>query len=125
VEARFLACLVPALFVAAVAGLSGFAGSLPEKAREPALAVAAVLLLFFTLDTERWRAEREARAGYRYAYGPAEAVTVTAAVAAAPPSGPIRLRLPADPPVWPTVRLALRLSRRDLPPADVDVSQAP
>jgi hypothetical protein len=125
VEARFLACLVPALFVAAVAGLSGFVGSLPKKAREPALAAAAVLLLLFTLDTERWRAEREARAGYRYAYGPAEAVTVTAAVAAAPPSGPIRLRLPADPPVWPTVRLALRLSRRDLPPADVDVSQAP
>lgn len=48
-----------------------------------------------------------------------------ALLAAAPPSRPIRLRLPVEPPVWPTVRLALRLSRRDLALADVDVSQAP
>jgi hypothetical protein len=124
VEARFLACLVPAIFTAAVAGLSALAATLPEKAREPALAAAAVLL-FFALDAGRLRAERDARAGYRYAYGPAEIAAVNAAVAAAPPGGPIRMRLPAEPPVWPTVRLALRLSRRDLAPADVDVSQAP
>jgi 4-amino-4-deoxy-L-arabinose transferase-like glycosyltransferase len=123
VEARFLACLVPALFAAAVAGLFGLAAYLPEKARGPALA--AAVLLFLALDTSRWRNEREARAPYRYAYGSAEIAAVNAAVAAAPPNGPIRLRLPAEPPVWPTVRLALRLSRRDLAPADVDVSQAP
>lgn len=124
VEARFFACLVPALLAAAVAGFLALAACLPEKAREPALAAAAVLL-FLALDTGRLRAERDARAPYRYAYGPAEIAAVNAAVAAAPPSGPIRLRLPAEPPVWPTVRLALRLSRRDLAPADVDVSQAP
>jgi hypothetical protein len=54
-----------------------------------------------------------------------EIAAVNAAVAAAPPSGPVHLRLAAEPPVWPTVRLTLRLSRRDLAPADVDVSQAP
>jgi 4-amino-4-deoxy-L-arabinose transferase-like glycosyltransferase len=124
VEARFLACLVPALLAAAVAGLSALAAYLPEKAREPALAAAAVLL-FLALDTGRLRAERDARAPYRYAYSPVEIAAVSAAVAAAPPGGPIRLRLLADPPVWPTVRLALRLGRRDLAPAEVDVSQAP
>ena len=124
VEARFLACLVPALLAAAVLGLAALAATLPERARGPALAAAAVLLLF-TLDTGRGRAERDARAPYRYAYGPVEIAAVNAAVAAAPPSGPVHLRLPAEPPVWPTVRLALRLSRRDLAPADVDVSQAP
>jgi hypothetical protein len=124
VEARFLACLVPALLAAAVAGLAALAATLPEKARGPAL-VAAAVLLFLAFDSGRCRAERGARAPYAYAYGPAEVAVVSAAVAAVPPSGPIRLRLPAEPPVWPTVRLALRLSRRDLAPADVDVSQAP
>jgi len=123
-EARFLACLVPALFAAAIAGVSSLAAYLPEKAREPGLAAAA-LLLFLVFETGRMRAERDARAPYRYAYGPAEIAAVNAAVAATSPGGPIRVRLPADPPVWPTVRLALRLSRRDLAPADVDVSQAP
>jgi hypothetical protein len=120
VEARFLACLVPALLTGAIAGLSALAAYLPEKAREPALAAAAVLF-FLAFDTGLWRAERDARTPYRYAYGPAEIAAVNAAVAAAPPSGPIRLRLPVDPAVWPTVRLALRLGRRDLAPADVDV----
>ena len=124
VEARFFACLAPAFFAAAVAGFSALAATLPERARGPALAAAAVLL-FLALDTGRSRVERDARASYRYSYGPVEIATVNAAVAAAPPSGPIRLRLPAEPPVWPTVRLALRLSRRDLAPADVDVSRAP
>jgi len=124
VEARFLACLVPALLAAAVAGLAALAATLPERARGPALAAAAVLLLF-TLDDGRWHAERDARVPYRYAYGPVEIAAVNAAVAAAPPSGPVHLRLPVEPPVWPTVRLTLRLSRRDLAPADVDVSQAP
>jgi len=124
VEPRFLACLVPGLFAGAVAGLAALAARLPERARGPALAAAAVLL-FFTLDTGRLRAERDARAPYRYAYGPAESAAVNAAVAAAPPSGPILLRLPAEPPVWPTVLLALRLGHRDLAPPDVDVSQAP
>jgi hypothetical protein len=123
-EARFLACLVPALLAAAVAGLSALAARLPEKAREPSLAAAAVLI-FLSFDTGRWRAERDARAPYRYVYGPAEIAAVNAALAAAPPEGFIHLLLPADPPVWPTVRLALRLSRRDLAPADVAVSQAP
>src|SRR5664280_2077078 len=124
VEARFLACLVPALLAAAVAGLAALAATLPERARGPALAAADALLLF-TLDAGRWHAELDARVPYRYAYGPVEIAAVNAAVAAAPPSGPVHLRLPAEPPVWPTVRLTLRLSRRDLAPADVDVSQAP
>ncbi|HSB62618.1 MAG TPA: hypothetical protein VLJ18_00570 [Thermoanaerobaculia bacterium] len=124
VEARYLACLVPALFAAAVAGFSALAAALPERARVPALAGAAVLLLF-SLDPSRWRRERDGRAVYRFAYGPAEVTAVTSAVAEAPPRGAIRVRLLAEPPVWPTVRLALRLAHRDLAPADVDVSQAP
>ncbi len=123
-EARFLACLVPALLAAAVAGFSALAAYLPERAREPALAAAAALI-FLAFDTGRWRTERDARVAYRYAYGPEEIAAVNVALAAAPPSGPIHLRLPASRPVWPTVRLALRLSRRDLAPADVEVSQAP
>ncbi|MGE5715911.1 MAG: hypothetical protein ACM369_04605 [Acidobacteriota bacterium] len=124
VEARYLACVVPALFAASIAGLSSLAATLPGKARGPALAVAA-LLLSLALDSGRWHAERDSRTAYRFAYGRAGVAAVKAAVAAAPSSGPVRLRMPADPPVWPTVRLALRLSRRDLAPADVDVSQAP
>ncbi len=120
VEARYLACLVPALFAAALAGFAAVAATLGEKAQGATLAAAA-LLLFLTLDAGHWRKEREARAAYRFTYGPAEIAAVKAAVAQAPLSGPIRLRLPADPPVWPTVRLALRLARRDLAPPDVDV----
>jgi hypothetical protein len=124
-EPRFLACLVPGLFTAAVAGLAAVAARLPERARGPAL-VAAAVLLFLGLDPARWRAECAGRAFYAYAHGPVEVAAVNAAVAAAPAGGPIRLRLPAEPPVWPAVRLALRLGRRDLPPRDVDVSaQAP
>jgi len=124
VEGRFLACLAPAFFAAAVAGFSALAAALPERARNPALtAIAAGFLL--ACDAGNSRAGRGARASYRYAYGPAEVAAVSAAVTAVPPGGPVRLRLPAEPPVWPAVRLALRLSRRDLAPADVDVSQAP
>ncbi|HEX5856412.1 MAG TPA: hypothetical protein VFZ57_12400, partial [Thermoanaerobaculia bacterium] len=123
-EPRFLACLVPGLFTGAVAGLAALAARLGERAREPAFAAAAVLFSL-GLGSARWRAECAGRAAYAYAYGSAEVAAVNAAVAAAPPSGPIRLRLPSEPPVWPTVRLALRLGRRDLAPPDVDVSQAP
>jgi len=124
VEARFLACLAPALLAAAVAGLAALAAALPGRARDPALTAIAVLF-FLAFGAARSGAGRGARASYRYAYGPAEISAVSAAVSAAPPGGPIHLRLPAEPPVWPAVRLALRLARRDLPPADVDVSQAP
>ncbi|MFI5120677.1 MAG: hypothetical protein ACHQM4_09700 [Thermoanaerobaculia bacterium] len=124
VEARFLACVVPAGFTAAVAGFSALASTLSEKARGPALGAAAVSLLL-TLDGERWRAECRLRTPYRYAYAPGEIAAVKAAVTAAPPGGRIRLRLPPDPPVWPAVRLSLRLRRRDLAPADVDVAMAP
>ncbi len=123
-EPRFLACLVPCLLTGAVAGLAALTARLPERARGPALAAAAVLLSL-SLDPARWRAECAGRSSYAYARGPAEVDAVNAAVATAPPGGPIRLRLPAEPPVWPTVRLVLRLGRRDLAPADVDVSQAP
>jgi hypothetical protein len=123
-EPRFLACLVPGLLTGAVAGLAALLARL-GRAREPALAAAAVLLCL-GLDPARWRAERDSRSLYAYAWGPTEVAAVNAALAAAPASGPVRLRLPAEPSVWPTVRLALRLARRDLPPKDVDVSaQAP
>jgi len=120
-EPRFLACLVPGLLTAAVAGFAGLAARLGERAREPALAAFAVLLSL-SLDPARWRAECAGRASYAYAYGQAEVAAVNAAVASAPASGSIRLRMPAVPPVWPTVRLTLRLAHRDLPPPDVDVS---
>lgn len=124
-EPRFMACLVPGLLTAAVAGLAALAARLPERARGPSL-VAAAVLLSLGLDQARWRAERDARASYRYAYAPAESAAVDAAVAAAPRSGPVRLLMPKEPAVWPAARLALRLERRDLPPRDVDVSaQAP
>jgi hypothetical protein len=124
VEPRFLACLIPGLLAAAVAGLGAGASRLGERARDTALA-AGFVLLAVVYDGARWRAECFARAPYRFSYGAAEVVAVNAAVAAAPERGPIRLRLPADPPVWPTVRLALRLGRRDIAPEDLTVSADP
>ena len=128
VEPRFLACLVPGLLAAAVAGLGAGASRLGERARDTALA-AEFVLLAVVYDGAHWRAECSARAPYRFSYGAAEVVAVNAAVnaavAAAPERGPIRLWLPADPPVWPTVRLALRLERRDISPEDLTVSADP
>jgi hypothetical protein len=124
VEPRFLACLVPGLLAAAVAGLGAGASRLGERARETALAAGFVLLAVVN-DGARWRAECSARAPYRFSYGPAGVAAVNAAVAAAPERGPIRLRLPADPPVWATVRLVLRLGRRDVLPEDLTVSADP
>ena len=124
VEPRFLACLVPGLLAAAVAGLGAGASRLGERARKMALA-AGFVFLALVYDGAHWRAECSARAPYRFSYGAAEVVAVNAAVAAAPERGPIRLRLPADPPVWPTVRLALRLERRDIAPEDLTVSADP
>jgi hypothetical protein len=124
VEPRFLACLVPGLLAAAVAGLGAGASRLGERARQAALAAGFVLLAVVN-DGARWRAECSARAPYRFSYGPAEVAAVSAAVAAAPERGPIHLRLPADPPVWPTVRLVLRLGRRDVSPEDLAVSADP
>ena len=80
------------------------------------------MILVLDRSDARWRAATAARAPYRFAYAPSEVAAIEAAVATAPPEGPVRLRLPADPPVWPTVRLALRLARRDLAPKSVDVS---
>jgi hypothetical protein len=124
VEPRFLACLVPSLLAAAVAGLGAGASRLGERARQAALA-AGFVLLASAHDATRWRAECSARAPYRFSYGSAEVAAVNAAVAAAPARGPIHLRLPPDPPVWPAVRLALRLARRDVAPGDLTVSADP
>jgi 4-amino-4-deoxy-L-arabinose transferase-like glycosyltransferase len=123
VEPRFLASLAPGLLAAAAAGLLAGPTRLGERGRGPALGVlAAAALLLVGREPDRWRAERDARAPYRYAYGATDTAAVKAAIASAPAAGPIRLRLPAEPLVWPTARLALRLARRDLAPVDVDVS---
>ena len=123
-EARFLACLVPALFAAAVAGLSALAAQVPERRGSPRCRRGRAALLAGVrhgalarrarracpVSIRLWRIgnrRRERRPGGR------------AAGRARPPAAAGR------PSVWPTVRLALRLSRRDLAPADVDVSQAP
>jgi hypothetical protein len=121
VEPRFLACLAPGLLAAAVSGFAAIPSRPRRWWRELGLAAAAVILVVDRNDA-RWRAAAAARAPYRFSYGPSEIAAVEAAVASAPPVGPVRMRLPADPPVWPTVRLALRLSRRDVAPEDVDVS---
>ncbi|MCM3876685.1 MAG: hypothetical protein NEA02_09735 [Thermoanaerobaculia bacterium] len=123
-EARFFACLAPGLFAAAVAGLAAGASRPGRRWREAALAAAAAILALDQSEA-RWRATTEARAVYRFSYGAVETAAIEAAVAGAPAGGHIRIRLPADPPIWPTVRLALRLSRRDLAPVDVDVQADP
>jgi hypothetical protein len=123
VEPRFLACLAPCLFAAAVSGLAAGASWPGERWREAALA-ASVVILFLNRGEARWRATTAARAAYRFSYGVAETAAIEAAVAGAPAGGRVGIRLSADPPVWPTVRLALRLSRRDLAPMDVDVAAA-
>ncbi|MFI5197725.1 MAG: hypothetical protein ACHQJD_03815 [Thermoanaerobaculia bacterium] len=124
VEPRFLACLVPGLLTAAVAGLGAGASGLGRKARATAVA-ATLVLLAVARDEARWKVECSARAPFRFSYGPAEVAAVNASVANAPEQGPIRLQLPPDPPVWPTVRFALRLRRRDLSAEEVVVSTDP
>jgi hypothetical protein len=123
VEPRFLACLAPGLFAAAASGLAAGASWPGRWWREAALAASAVILALGRGEA-RWQATTAARAPYRFSYGAAEIAAIEAALAGAPAEGRVRMRLPADPPVWPTVRLALRLSRRDLAPADVDVAVA-
>ncbi len=125
-EPRFLGFLAPALFAAAAAGLVAFAGRLPSPAGRAALFVGAVAFAATLISHEAdWRREADVRATYCYPYDEAGKAAVAAALATAPGAGPVRIVLPKEPPVWPTVRLAIRLSRRDLAPADVDVSQAP
>lgn len=124
-EARFFACLAPALFAAAASGLAAGASRLGEGGRRGAALAAAAVILVLGRDEARWRRATASRAAYRFSYSPAETAAIEAAVASAPAAGPIRLRLPADPPVWPTVRLALRLSRRDVAPVDVSVVPGP
>lgn len=123
-EARFFACLAPGLFAAAVVGLAAGASRPGRRWREAALAAAAVIPAL-DYNEARWKATTEARAAYRFSYSAAEIAAVEAAVAGAPAEGHVRVRLRADPSVWPTVRLALRLSRRDLAPVDVDVQADP
>jgi hypothetical protein len=120
VEPRFLGCLAPCLFAAAVSGLAAGASSLGKRWREVGLA-ASVGILFLDRSEARWRATTAARAVNRFSYGAEEIAAVEAAVAGASAGGRVGVRLPANPPIWPTVRLALRLSRRDLAPIDVDV----
>ena len=124
VEPRFLACLAPGLFAAAASGLAAGASWPGRWWREAALAASAVILALGRGDT-RWQATTAARAAYRFSYGAAETAAIEAAIAGAPAGGRVGVRLSADPPVWPTVRLALRLSRRDLAPVDVDVAVSP
>ena len=120
VEPRFLACLVPGLFTAAVAGLAAGASWPGKWWRETALAT-SIVILALDFDEALWRAATASRASHRFAYGTAEVAAIEAAVAGALAGGCVGVRLPADPPVWPTVRLAIRLTRRDLAPVDVAV----
>jgi len=124
VEPRFLACLAPCLFAAAVSGLAAGASWRAKRWQEIALA-ASVGILFLDRSEARWRGTTAARAVNRFAYGPVEMAEIEAAIAAAPAGGRVGMRLPANPPIWPTVRFALRLSRRDLAPVDVGVEAGP
>jgi hypothetical protein len=122
VEARFLGCFAPALFAAAAAGLIALAARLPRPVGRATL-LAAVAALAATLVSHEagWRREADSRATYRYPYDEVGRAAVAAALAAAPAAGPVRIVLPAEPLVWPTVRLGIRLARPDVPPADVSV----
>ena len=123
-EARFLGCLAPAVFAAAAAGLVAGAARLPRVAgRALLVGVLAALSATFAATGGKWRREADARATYRYPYDDAGQRAVAAALAAVPDTGPVRIVLPAEPLVWPTVRLGARLVRPDIPPVDVSVEQ--
>ena len=124
VEPRFLACLVPGLFAASVSGLVSAAARGGKRWREATLLATGVILAV-DRDEARWRATTAARAAFRFSFGAVETAAIEADVARAPAEGPVLMRLPADPPVAPAVRLALRVARRDLAPRDVDVSAGP
>ena len=121
-EARFVGCLAPALFAAAAAGLVALASRLPRlAARALLLAVLVALGASFGAHEGAWRREVGARATYRYSWDEAEQRAVAAALADTPAAGRAGKVVSPDPPVWPTVRLGIRLARPDLPPADVKV----
>jgi hypothetical protein len=121
-EARFLGVLVPTLFAASAAGLVAGARRLPRPWRTATIVLVALGLGASLASREQvWRAERERRAEYRYRYDAPDEDAAARAIAQAPREGRVALVLPADPPVWPTVRLALRLERPQVAPHDVVV----
>lgn len=121
-EARFLGCLAPALFAASAAGLVALSRRLPRVAgRALLVALVGALLASARAHEDAWTHETAFRATYRYPYD-AEGEKAVASALASPPAGrPVRVVLPRDPAVWPTVRLGIRLARPDLAPADVVV----
>lgn len=124
VEERFVGSLVPSLFAAAVAGLADLLGSRSAPARNLSAAVLVAMLAAARLKQERdWPATLAARAPYRYSYPADERAFVLRSVASVrgDGQGPIRVVLPQEPEVAPTVRLLLRLQHRDLAPGDVVV----
>ncbi len=121
-EARFLGCLVPALFASSSSGLVAFAARLPRPVGRVALvAVIAALALALVPREADWQRGLDARATYRYPYDGEGEKAAARDIAESPRRGPIALVVPADPPVWPTVRLGIRLSLSDVAPRDVVV----
>jgi hypothetical protein len=121
-EARFLGGLAPALFAAAAAGVLALARRLPRLAgRGFLLAVLVALAASLVASEAVWRSEADARATYRYPYDEAGQRAVAEALASASAGRPVRIALPADPAVSPTVRLGVRLAWPDVAPSDVTV----
>lgn len=120
VEPRFLGCLLPALDASAAAGLLLLAARVPARAR-----LATVLLLFAALlaplpsAEPRFRDGLSARVRFPYPNPPAEDRFVAGLVTALPEGDAVVVALPPGLKLGPTIRLALRLSRRDLPPRNV------
>ncbi|MBL8111497.1 MAG: hypothetical protein JNK60_01315 [Acidobacteria bacterium] len=109
-ESRFFACLVPTAFAAGAAGL---VLALQGPRGRPILAA-----LVAGLAADRWLAEgafqseRALRVAFRYGWDAAETACVESAL-----SRP--MALPAGCQAGPSIRLAWRLARKDVPPREI------
>jgi hypothetical protein len=122
VEARFLASSFPSAVAAATLGvllLSRRAGPRAGPAVLALLLAAAAAVAFRPASRARLVSELEERSTYRYALEGEDLARARREIAAA--STLPRPEVPADSPVWPTVRLAVRLSRPAVPPDAVGI----
>lgn len=109
-ESRFFACLVPTAFAAGAAGL--------VLAARGGWGRALLGALVLGLAADRWLAEGEfqrervERVAFRYGWDAAETACVESAL-----SRP--MKLPAGCRAGPSIRLAWRLARKDVPPREI------
>jgi len=120
IEARFLGVLVPTLLAVSIGGLLRLLARL-RKAAQPvvALLVVAGAVVHAAKGEAAFQQALSARAPYRFSNTPGEAAFVEAMRTVLPQAERVAVALPEEPRIAPSLRLALRLDRRNLAPDDL------